>query len=94
MTRRNMHPEDIKAAVRKTGISLAELGRKHGISDSSARKACYLPRPAGNRVIAKHLGKTLNEIWPEWFDAQGNRITSRQPSRIRRPAASQKEKAA
>lgn len=75
MAKRNKHPEDIKAAVRKTGISLAELARRNGISDSSARKALYLPRPGGNRVIAEYLKKPVHDIWPEWFDKHGNRIS-------------------
>ena len=31
----NKNPEDIKAAVRKTGISLAELARQNGLNEST-----------------------------------------------------------
>ena len=41
----NTHPEDVKAAVRKTGITLAELARRNGLSDSTTRKALYRPQP-------------------------------------------------
>lgn len=71
----NMHAEDVKAAVRKKGISLARLARDNGLSDSAVRKALYGPIPRGNRAIAKHLKKPLHELWPEWFDKHGNRIT-------------------
>lgn len=90
----NKHPEDIKADVRKTGISLAELARRHGLDDSTTRAALRRPQPSGNRAIAKHLKKTLNELWPEWFDAGGNRISGPKDTRPAVAKASQKEKAA
>lgn len=91
----NEHPEDIKAAVRKTGISLAELARQHGLDDSTTRAALRRPQPSGNQAIADHLKKPLHEIWPEWFDEQGNRITdTRKDSRSARSAASQKAEVA
>lgn len=89
MSKQNMHPEDIKTAIRKSGLSLSELARRNGLHVSTVVMAPMRLQPAGNRAIAKHLGKTLNEIWPEWFDAHGNPITSRQPSRKPRAAASQ-----
>lgn len=71
---RNMHPEDIKAAVRKTGITLAELARRNGLSTSTTRKALRHPQPAGARVIAAYLGLSVHAIWPEWFAPNGTRI--------------------
>ena len=70
---RNQHPEDVKASVRKTGITLSGLARRHGISTSAVRKSLYLPVPSGNRAIAEHLKKSLHVLWPEWYDANGNR---------------------
>lgn len=90
----NQHPEDVKAAVRKTGISLAELARQNGLDVSTTRAALRRPQPSGNRVIAKRLGKKLHQIWPEWFDEAGNRITRRQPTRKDRTPASQNGKVA
>ena len=86
----NRNPEDIKADVRKTGISLAELARKHGLDDSTTRAALRRPQPSGNRAIAKHLGKSLHDLWPEWFNADGDRISGPKTTRKSRPAASQK----
>lgn len=71
--RRNQHPEDIKARVRRTGVTLSDLARRNGISESSAHKCLYRCTPAGNRVIAHYLGEPLNALWPEWFDPAGNR---------------------
>lgn len=90
----NNDPEDIKAAVRKTGISLAELARRNGLDESTTRAALRRPQPSGNRAIAARLGEPLNEIWPEWFDETGNRISNREDTRPRRARASQKDKAA
>jgi len=95
MTRRNMHPEDVKAAVRKTGISLSSLGPRNGLAASTIRAAIVRPVPRGNRVIAKYLGRPVHEIWPEWFDEAGNRVTnSPKDSPTRQSMPSQKVAAA
>lgn len=73
---RKHHPEDIKAEVRKKVGSLAELARRHGVSTSVIRAALIRPQPTGNRYIAACLGRELHELWPEWYDADGNRIPS------------------
>jgi Ner family transcriptional regulator len=75
MPKQNMHPEDVKAAVGKTGISLSELARRHSLNPSTVVHAVRRPQPSGNRVIAEHLKKKLHQLWPEWFDKDGNRIT-------------------
>lgn len=91
----NMHAEDVKAKVRKTGLSLAELARQHDLSDSAVRKSLRQPIPRGNAVIAKHLNKPLHALWPEWFDKHGNRITDDRKNTCGAVAkASQKRKAA
>lgn len=94
--RRNEHPEDVKAAVRKKGVTLAELARRNKMSDSTTRAALYRPQPSGNAAVAKFLGKTLNELWPEWFDVQGNRIpkSSKKDSSGNRAGHGQKREAA
>jgi len=91
------HPEDIKAEVRKKFGSMAELGRQNGVSTSVIRAALIRPQPTGNRLIAECLGKTLHEIWPGWYDADGNRIpfqTGRKPIRVRREGHCLKRRAA
>lgn len=71
---KNQHPEDVKAAVRKTGISLAELARQNGLAAVSGRRCLYEPVPRANRAVAERLGRPVHELWPEWFDAKGNRV--------------------
>jgi Ner family transcriptional regulator len=97
MPAKNMHPEDIKAAVRKTGVTLTELALLHGLSESLTRAALRRPQPSGNQVIAAYLGRPLSELWPEWFDADGNRIPSKSAekhSRGGRAGHGQKRRAA
>ena len=74
MDRKNMHPEDIKCAIRKTGITVSSLGPLNGLADSSIRQALIRPNPSANRVIADYLGKSPHEIWPEWFAPDGTRL--------------------
>lgn len=97
MPAKNMHPEDIKAAVRKTGVTLTELALLNGLSESLARAALRRPQPSGNRVIAEYLGRPLSDLWPEWFDADGNRLPSKSTkkhSRAARAGHCQKRRAA
>lgn len=70
---KNAHPEDVKAAVRKLGKSLTDVARDAGLHDSTCRAALLRPVPAGNKAIAKFLDRDLDQLWPEWFDAQGDR---------------------
>lgn len=66
---RGPHPEEIKAAVRKRGSSLAELSRQHGYAADSARKALTRPWPAVERLIADYLGTDPWLLWPERYGA-------------------------
>lgn len=74
--RKRWHPEDIKAEVRKRGGTLASVARNAGLSDVSGRVAFHLPVPTANRAIAEFIGVPVNELWPQWFDAEGNRKSS------------------
>jgi Ner family transcriptional regulator len=84
---KNWHRADIVAAIRKRGTNLSALGRANGRADSTLRAALSNPRPPSNRIIAAFLGKTVNEIWPAWFDSEGR---PRKPTRTRGCTSSQK----
>ncbi|MGE4527979.1 MAG: transcriptional regulator [Rhodospirillaceae bacterium] len=71
-----MHPEDIKAAVRKTGITLTALSLANGLAECTCRASLTRAVPAGNRAIAEHLGRKLSDLWPQWYDAEGHRLRS------------------
>lgn len=73
-----MHPEDIKAAIRKTGITLTELSLQHGLGESNVRQALFFQHnPAGELAIIKHLGIHPHKLWPNRYDEDGNRIIGR-----------------
>lgn len=69
-----MHPEDIKAAIRKTGITLKELAISGGLSESAVRKALRVPSPRAEKLIADRLNKSLHLIWPDRYDRRGGRL--------------------
>lgn len=91
----NTHPQDVMAAIRKRVGSMADLARAHGVSDSVVQAAIHRPQPSGNRIIAEALGTTVHALWPEWFDADGNRrLSSPKPSARRSASQCQKREAA
>jgi lambda repressor-like predicted transcriptional regulator len=72
-----LHKEDIKAMIRKKAGSCRALARKSGL-DSNAIAVSFSinsPIPKANRAIATCIGIPVWELWPEWYDKHGNRIT-------------------
>jgi len=70
----DMHPDDIKAAIRKRGSNLAALAEVVGLSAATLNAA--IKRRASTRaeqVIADFLGIPAAEIWPSRYDANGER---------------------
>tara|TARA_B100000614_G_C14372999_1_gene422219 strand:- start:93 stop:395 length:303 start_codon:yes stop_codon:yes gene_type:complete len=67
----NWHHEDIKAEIRKRGSTLKEIGIKAGLHPSALGHSLYYPVPAANRAIADFFGLNVQDIWPGWFDADG-----------------------
>lgn len=67
------HPEDIKAAVRKTGVSLAEIARRANMPGNALRLALTLPRAEAERVIAAALDVHPMVIWPSRYQLDGHR---------------------
>lgn len=82
------HPEDVKAAVRKSGTSLTALALTHGLSESAVRRALIQPWPNVQAIIAKHLGRKPQDIWPSRYDARGRPLRGiRSTDRQHRSAA-------
>ena len=73
--RTDWHPEDVKAAVRKTGATLTSLAVGHGLSESAVRRALISPWPRVEAIIARHLGKKPQAIWPSRYDARGRPLS-------------------
>ena len=69
--KQDWHPEDIKAAIRKTGITLMELSARHGFSQSACNNALRMRSYRLELVIAQHLGLRPEEIWPSRYSDAG-----------------------
>lgn len=81
------HAEDVKAALRKRGVTLSELSRALGLRTDSCRKTLARPWPRCERAIARVLGVAPSEIWPDRYDADGRPLRSGAPlPERRRPA--------
>ncbi|MNV34430.1 DNA-binding transcriptional regulator Nlp [compost metagenome] len=63
----DMHPEDIKAKIHKLGLSLAELGRRHGYASGSLKSVLRTPCEPQQQVVANALGCRPEEIWPSRY---------------------------
>jgi Ner family transcriptional regulator len=67
------HAEDVKAAIRKKGLTLSALSKLHHYSDSYLRGTLIRRRPRGEEIIAQFLGVSPAEIWPDRYRADGPR---------------------
>ncbi len=76
-----LHKEDIKAAVRKTGITLRQLALDNGLCEAATRLTLISPRLDADRAIAQCIGKPLHEIWPDRYDRNGKRIYKKSSGR-------------
>lgn len=61
-----IHPEDIKAALRKRGITLAALSRQHGYTPNAVGLVLRGRRQSAplRRIIAEAVGLPEQAIWP------------------------------
>lgn len=67
------HPEDIKSAVRKRGVTLADIARGIGIRRNALCLALALPRAEAELAIAAALDLHPMEIWPSRYNPDGSR---------------------
>ena len=65
------HPADIKGALAKKGISLSSLARKNGYAITSPSNVFRKPWPAMEKIMAKAIGVTPQEVWPSRYDQFG-----------------------
>lgn len=71
MASKDWHTEDIKAAIRKTGVTLSELAKQHGRARTSMSMVLREPWPAIERIIADRLNTEPQTIWPSRYDELG-----------------------
>ncbi|XBS69761.1 helix-turn-helix transcriptional regulator [Acerihabitans sp. KWT182] len=73
--KKDWHPADIIAALRKKGTTLAALSRSAGLGSSTLANALTRPWPKGEWLIAEALGIQPAIIWPSrYYDGLGNLI--------------------
>jgi len=66
-------PEIIKAAIRRTGVTLADLARREALAPQVLRHTLARPRAEGERVIARFLDVPPHVIWPSRYHEDGKR---------------------
>lgn len=71
--RSDMHPEDIKAEIRKRGRTPESLAREAGMGGNALRLALTLPRADAERIIADFLKVHPKTIWPSRYGPDGTR---------------------
>ncbi|MBS9439983.1 transcriptional regulator [Photorhabdus luminescens] len=65
--KKDWHPADIIAALRKKGTSLAAVSREAGLASSTLSNALQRPWHKGETIIANALGQKPDEIWPSRY---------------------------
>ncbi len=90
------HPQDVIAAVRKSGSNLQRLARENGFARSTLSVALTRRWPAAHLVIARHLGVSRYEIWPHWYAPDDTPLhrQARDPGLARRIAATRRSRRA
>ena len=69
--RSDWHPADVLAALKKRGQSLAGLSVANGYHPTAAGKALKQPWPAMERLLARAIGVTPQEMWPSRYEPDG-----------------------
>ena len=94
------HPEDIKAMIRKRGITLEALSEQLGYSRVAVGITLRRPWPSVQAGIAAFLNLDPVAIWPSRYEADGRprrgrlRRADRKPSRQAEARLRQKHQAA
>lgn len=66
------HPEDIKAALHKRGVTLSRIALDNGLTSSSSLSASLVrPMPANEKRIADALEVHPSVIWPSRYEQDG-----------------------
>lgn len=88
MEERSWHREQIKAAVRMTGVTLAALALANGLHEGACRQALLGRHPRAEAAIAERIKVPLWELWPSRWKKAANgtaiRIDHRKKSRTGR----------
>lgn len=78
------HREEIKAMIRKRGITLEGLSQTLGYSRQAVGVALLKPWPRLQQQIAAYLNTTTHQLWPHWYAADGTCTARRRADASRR----------
>lgn len=78
------HKADIKAALEKLGLTLADIDRANNLPPCTCAATLLRPHQLGELAIAETLGRSPREIWPQRYDDTGTRKRP-QPAENYRP---------
>jgi Ner family transcriptional regulator len=87
----------IRAELRRRGFRFKAMAEESGFSASTLRGALNKPSTNVNRYIAMILGVSTHELWPDWFDSDGELIPAkyrRKLTALRGSSASHESRAA
>lgn len=70
----NWTKQAIIFALREKGITAAELARQNDLSRFTIYSGMERPAPKVQSLISEALGVPRQQIWPQFYDKQGNRI--------------------
>ncbi len=77
-----MHEADILAAVRKSKYRfLPAIAARYGVTHVALRAALRRPQRGAERAISQALDIPLHILWPQRWDASGNRLVRQGLSR-------------
>lgn len=79
--RSGWHREDIKAEIRKRGMTMNALAAARGLRPSTVRNALSRPVFSGEIAISDFLGVAAHELWPDRWTPEGRRIRPRYASK-------------
>ena len=65
------HKEDIKAAIRKQGVTLLDVDRANGLPDGTCYNALNRPNFGAELAMAEFLGRSPRELWPSRYELDG-----------------------
>ena len=66
-SKKDWHPADIIAALKKKGTTLSALSRQSGYAPSTLSNALVRPWTKGELIIANALGIEAKRIWPSRY---------------------------
>ena len=78
----------VKYQLELRGLSFTEIGRREGVSQQAVKSALWSPSQYLEEEIAKTIGLTPQQLFPERFDEFGRRLHRSRPKH-RSAAASQ-----